>query len=335
MSGDKEQTSTNEVRINPELAAASQQALQGSQNIYDQGTGGIFQGSQLAGQNQLVGQGQNQQLDYANQLAGTTNQNNQALSGLVGNDAQALINQAGPQLDLTSNLQGDPMFQKQIEAALANANTQFGRGSQGIFQQGTGAGQFGSSEVGESLGLFGGEVNRNLQNSIVQAGLGNQQNTLAGQQLALQQQGMNVNALQQGQQTALQALGLAPQQAQLGLLPSQIQQDIGNQRTQRSQQELQNDIQQFNAPRQAQMQNQAEFQNFLASNPLMGESTSTNTQVTEGNALQSALGAAATIGGIAGGPIGGMIGGGVSSLFGGGPSVGDLTGFAPIQATRR
>ena len=315
MAGDKESKETNEVKINPLLAAGGETALTGAEDLYGQGTEGIYQGSQLADQNQLVGQGQNQQLDYANQLAGTTNQNNQAISGLVGNDAQALINQAGPQLDLTSNLQGDPMFQKQIEAALANANTQFGRGSQGIFQQGTGAGQFGSSEVGESLGLFGGEVNRNLQNSIVQAGLGNQQNTLAGQQLALQQQGMNVNALQQGQQTSLQALGLA----QLGLLPSQIQQDIGNQRTARSQQELQNEIQQFNAPRQAQVQNQGEFQNFLASNPLMGESTSTTTSVTKGDPLQAALGIAATVGGMSVGipPSATQAAGGATGLQGG------------------
>lgn len=295
MSGDKEQTSTNEVRINPELAAASQQALSGSERLYDQGTGGIYQGSQLANQDPLVAQAQQQQLAMAN--GGLQNQVN-AQQGAFTN----LIN--------AGNLDGNSVFQRQMADALEQANTDFGRGSVGIFQNGTAAGQFGSSEVGESLGLFGGEVNRNMQNAITQAALG-------------------------GQQVALNAQQLAPQSIGLGLLPSQISQDIGNQRTQRSQQELQNEIQQYNAPRQAQLQNQAEFQNFLASNPLMGESTSTNTQVTKGNALQSALGAAATIGGIAGGPIGSMIGGGVSSLFSPAASVGDLTGFAPIQATRR
>jgi len=287
MSGDKKQTSTNEVRINPELAAAGQQALSGAENLYGQGTGGIYQGSQLADQNALIRQAQNQQLGLAS--GGLQDQVN-AQQGAFTNLLQA------------GNLDGNSVFQRQVEDALNQANVNFGRGSQGIFQQGTASGQFGSSEVGESLGLFGGEVNRNMQNAITQAALG-------------------------GQQVALGAQQLAPQSIGLGLLPSQITQDIGNQRTARSQQELQNDIQQYNAPRQAQMQNQAEFQNFLASNPLMGESTSTNTQVTKGNALQSALGAAATIGGIAGGPIGSMIGGGVSSLFGGGPSVGDLTGI--------
>jgi hypothetical protein len=285
MAGDKKQETTSEVRINPELAAAGQQALSGSERLYDQGTGGIYQGSQLADQNALIQQAQNQQLAMAN--GGIQNQVN-AQQGAFTN----LLN--------AGNLDGNSLFQRQVADALDQANTDFGRGSVGIFQNGTAAGQFGSSEVGESLGLFGGEVNRNMQNAITQAALG-------------------------GQQVALGAQQLAPQSIGLGLLPSQITQDIGNQRTARSQQDLQNEIQQYNAPRQAQLQNQAEFQNFLASNPLIGESTQTNTQVTEGNALQSALGAAATIGGIAGGPIGSMIGGGVSSMFGGGGSTG-LTG---------
>jgi hypothetical protein len=258
MAGDKKQTSTNEVRINPELAAASQQALQGSQNLFDRGAGGIYQGSQLARQNPLVAQAQDQQLALAN--GGLQNQVN-AQQGAFTN----LLN--------AGNLDGNSVFQRQVADALGQANVDFGRGSQGIFQQGTAAGQFGSSEVGESLGLFGGEVNRNMQNAITQAALG-------------------------GQQVAMGAQQLAPQSIGLGLLPSQIQQDIGNQRTQRSQQELQNNVQQFNAPRQAQLQNQAEFQNFLASNPLMGESTSTSTQVTEGSPLQSALGLGLGIAGL-------------------------------------
>ena len=284
MAGDKKQETTNEVRINKDLAAAGKTALTGAEGIYGQGTDGIYQGSQLADQNALIQQAQNQQLGLANGgLQGQVNAQQGAFTNLL---------QAG-------NLDGNSLFQRQVADALEGANTQFQRGSVPLFQQGTAAGQFGSSEVGESLGLFGGEVNRNMQNAITQAALG-------------------------GQQVALGAQQLAPQSIGLGLLPSQIQQDIGNQRTQRSQQELQNEIQEFNAPRQAQLQNQAEFQNFLASNPLMGESTTTSTQVTEGNALQSALGAVATIGGIAGGPIGG----GISSLFGGGsPSVNDLTGI--------
>jgi hypothetical protein len=276
MAGDKKQKTTNEVVINKDLADAGRSALRGAENIYDRGTDGIFQGSQLADQSSLINQAQNQQLALAN--GGMQNQVD-TQQGAFNNLLQA------------GNLDGNSLFQRQVADALEGANTQFQRGSVPLFQQGTAAGQFGSSEVGESLGLFGGEVNRNMQNSITQAALG-------------------------GQQVALGAQQLAPQSIGLGLLPSQVQQDIGNQRTQRSQQELQNDIQQFNAPRQAQLQSQAEFQNFLASNPLMGESTSTSTRITQGDPLQAALGLAATAGGfMMGGPMGAAAG---ASMVGGG-----------------
>lgn len=270
MGGGETQEVNNDVYLNPELAEASQTALGGAQEIYNQGTSGIYQGTQLANQDPLVRQAQQQQLAFSQ--GGMQNQVD-AQQGAFTNLLQA------------GDLEGNSVFQRQLADALEGANTQFQRGSVPIFQQGTAAGQFGSSEVGESLGLFGGEVNRNMQNAITQAALG-------------------------GQQVAMNAQQLAPQSIGLGLLPSQINQDIGNQRTARSQQELANQIQQYEAPRNAQLRAQSEFQNFLASNPLVGEQRSVQGSSSSGNDTQAALGLGATVVGAAGNA------GGFSNLFG-------------------
>ncbi len=271
-----EQKQTQEVKINEDLRRAGEQALTGAENIYGQGTSGIYQGTQLASQDPLVRQAQQQQLAFA------------------GGDLQNLINQqqAGfGGLLSAGNLEGNDVFANQVEQAIGDANVAFQRGSVPIFQQGTATGQYGGSEVGESLGLFGGEVNRNLQNQIA-------------------------NLAQQQQQVGLQAQALAPQALSLGLMPSQIQQDIGNQRTALSQAQLYDEINQFNAPRNAQIQNQSEFQNFLASNPLMGESTQIGTTQSSSDPFQTALGAAGIIGGFGtagGGTLGGDF---IGGLFG-------------------
>lgn len=280
MSGGGDSEQTTETRINPALAAASQTALSGAEGLFNQGTAGIYQGTQLAGQDPLIQQAQNQQLALAAQGGD--------LSNMVGQQQGAFSNLLGAG-DLENSL-----FQRQLNEAVSNANLQFERGSVPLFQQATAAGQLGGSEGQEGLGLLGGEVNRNMQNTILQAALG-------------------------GQQTALQAQQLAPQSIGLGLLPSNIQQQVGGQRQARSQAELLDEIQQFNAPRQAELQNQAQFQNFLASNPLIGESTTVGTVEGGGNQLGSNIGA--VLGGVGGfmvgGPEGAALGAGLGGQIGG------------------
>lgn len=299
MSSSKKSKQTSSVRLSPELRQASVGALGGAENIYNMGTEGIFQGSRLAAEDPLVRQAQEQQLALAGQGGD--------LSNLVGEQQAAFSNLLG-----AGNLEGNSVFQRQVQDALDQANVSFQRGSVPLFQQAAMAGQFGGSEGQEGLGLLGGEINRNMQQAITQAALG-------------------------GQQTALAAQGLAPQSIGLGLMPSELMANIGQQRGVRSQAELMDEIQQFEAPRQAEIQRQTEYQNFLASNPLVSESTQTTTSKQKGSKLQTALGiaslAAAPFTGGASlglGGLGSAISGGMgslgASLFGGGGALSGALG---------
>ena len=285
--GKKESTQETKVRLSPELRGSAVSAQQGAQNLFNQGTSGIFQDSRLAEQDALIRQAQDQQLALAGQggdLANQVAQQQAAFTGLLG---------AG---DINN-----PLVQRQIADLADVVGEQFNRTIlPGISQGATGAGQFGSSRQGIAEGLAAGEAANAISRGATQALLG-------------------------GQQVALQAQGLAPQSIGLGLLPTQVQQDIGTQRTLRSQAELEDRIQQFEAPRRAELQNLTEFTNLLASNPLTAESnqTTTTTQTSKPGALQTALGvaslaAAPFTGGTSLGLTGGLGGGGLGSLFGGG-----------------
>lgn len=244
--GDSSQKTT--VTINPQLENASQGALTGSTNLYNQGTGGIYQGSLLAGQNPLVQQGQEQQLQYAQSLIPLQQQQTMAFQNLLG---------AGDY--------NNPLLRQQIEQLVGGATDNFLRNvNPQIMQGGTGTGQYGSSRQGVAQGIAMGDTQKAIANATV-------------------------NALLGGQQTALQAQSLAPSVYQSGLLPAQFTQDVGQQRTARSQQELLDEVQMFNAPRNAELQNLQQYLGLLGANPLVGEQT----QVAQGpgsNPLQAGLG---------------------------------------------
>jgi len=90
---------------------------------------------------------------------------------------------------------------------------------------------------------------------------------------------------------------------------------IGQDRTARGQAELMDQIQQFDAPRMAEMANLAQFYDFLGSNPLAteqyksGESSSTTVETApESDPFSSLLGIGLTLAGM---PMGGALGGSV------------------------
>jgi hypothetical protein len=258
MSGGGSTKTTNETKINEDLADSGRIANTGAQNLYSKGTSGIYQGGRLAEQDALIRQSQEEQLQFSGQGGGLRNmvgQQQNAYSGLLG---------AG---DINNSL-----TQRQIGDLADTVGENFNRVIMPSINQGaTGAGQFGSSRQGVAQGIAAGDAANAISRGATQALLG-------------------------GQQTALQAQSLAPSSIGLGLLPSQVQQDVGNQRTDLAQNELNDDIQQFNAPRQAELQNLQQFNQLLGSNPLMGESTNIQTKKTSGGLGQSLLGGAISLG---------------------------------------
>ena len=256
--GGGETKTTDEVRINEDLARSGRIANTGAQNLFSQGTSGIYQGGRLADQDANIRQAQEEQLMLSGQ----------------GGDLRRMV---GQQQDAFGNLLGagdinNDLTQRQIGDLADTVGENFNRVIMPSINQGaTGAGQFGSSRQGVAQGIAAGDAANAISRGATQALLG-------------------------GQQTALQAQSMAPSSIGLGLLPSQVQQDVGNQRSNLAQSQLNDDIQQFNAPREAELQNLQQFNMLLGSNPLMGESTNTRTEETSGGLGQSLFGAAVTLG---------------------------------------
>ena len=300
MSGGGSTTTTeteNETRLSEELRGSSVNALTSAENLYNQGTSGIYQGSQLADENALIGQAQQ---GLMNQYGADG-----ALSGLVNTGTGQLQNML-----MSGDLENNSVFQQQMADILGESGVQFGRQAVPLMQRASAAGQYGGSEGMEGLGLLGGEIDRNTQQALTKAALGQQQ-------------------------IALQAQGLIPAALQAGERGYDVMGQIGGQRAFRSQQELQDQINQFNAPRNAEMQNLQQFYSFLGSNPLTAESNSSGTETqTVKNASDpfgAVLGAGLAIAGMpatGGGSLGGNFLSGLGGGGGAGGGMGDLSTLA-------
>ncbi|MDC1406060.1 hypothetical protein N8314_00735 [Akkermansiaceae bacterium] len=283
MSGGGSTTTTNETKINASLADSGRVANAGANTLYNQGTAGIYQGTRLADQDANIMQAQEEQLRLAGQDGSLRNMVNQQQQAFSGLLGAGDINNA--------------LTQRQIGDLADTVGENFNRVIMPSINQGaTGAGQFGSSRQGVAQGIAAGDAANAISRGATQALLG-------------------------GQNIAMQAQGNAANSIGLGLLPSQIQQDVGQQRTNLSQNQLNDNIQQFNAPRQAELQNLQQFNQLLGSNPLMGESTQTQTQKKSGGTGQALLGTAITLGSAY------MTGGGSLAL----PSIGGGGDQQPMQ----
>lgn len=282
-----------DTRLTEEIRDSSLTGLEGAENLYNLGTEGIYQGTQLTAENPLIAAGQQMLL---NQYS------DGPLAGLINTGQQQLQNYL-----TAGDLNNNPVFQKQMKDILNQASTAFERGSVPLFQKGTASGHYGGSETGEGLGLLGGEIDRNTQSALVESALGQQK-------------------------LGLDAQRLLPMALQLGEREGNIMADIGNQRTIRSQQELLDEINMFNAPRDAIRTNLSDFYSFLGSSPLLGESTMTGTETQTTENASDPFGALLGAGlAIAGMPItgGGSLGGNfLSGMMGGGAAA--TSGFPSI-----
>lgn len=290
--------------LSDEIRDMSLGALIGGSNLYNQGTEGIYQGARLAGQDELVGMGEQTLLDLYGRdgaVSGLVGSGQGRLSGLLG-AADAFTGYDGSTADLANN----KAFQDQMASILSESNVAFERGAVPIMQQATAAGQFGGSEAGESLGLLGGEINRATQKALTDAAVTQQKLDLDQRKIAQQDKAL-------AYETALAAQNLLPQYTSQLERAGGLMSAIGQDRSAREQAELMDTIQQFDAPRMAELANLVQFYEMLGSNPLMQESIGTTTgttvgvtQAPEADPFSQLLGVGLAIGGM-GTPMGGSI----------------------------
>ena len=100
--GGGETSTTTESRLSDELRSSSLAGLEGAENLYNQGTEGIYQGSRLAEEDPLLRQAQENLLAQYGEGG--------SLSNLV-NTAQANF---GNYLN-AGDLENNPLFQRQME----------------------------------------------------------------------------------------------------------------------------------------------------------------------------------------------------------------------------
>ena len=327
-------TSSQQVQLGEELRGMSVGGLMDAYNLYNQGTEGIYQGTRLADQDAMVGQGEQAILDLYGQdgaMTGLTSAGQAGLGNLLGaagmsQDYDTSRAYEGSTADLSTN----KTFQDQLASILDDSNVAFQRGSVPLFQKGTAAGQYGGSETGEGLGLLGGEINRATQKSISDAALAQQNLDLQQRQLAQRDRqlsqadiGLGIQDRGLGYQTAMGALGQLPAFASQLERGGGLMSAIGQDRTARDQAQLMDQIQQFDAPRMAEMANLSQFYDFLGSNPLgreqyqSGESSASSSTVEtapESDPFSTLLGVGLTLAGM---PMAGALGGAAGGSVGG------------------
>lgn len=259
---------------------------------------GLFQGSRLADQSGAT-------LAFQENLAGVL-PSLQGGADLASSNVQGFFspNVAGVEETFTGAFEDQQARDIAIRDNLINtlgsqAGEQFRRNIlPGISDASTAAGQFGSSRQGIAEGLAAGEVSSGLNSQIAQL---LQQDVLrqdANRQFATQQ----ALAEREGDLTrSLQASQLFPQIQQAQLLPLSLQEQLGLSMDQRAQLELEDMIQQQEAPRNAQLQGLQEYQGLLG---FAGPGQFTAPQG-EASALQNAAGIASIVSAFSGGPSGG------------------------------
>ena len=237
--------------------------------------------------------------DFASEYAG----GNGLWEGGALNPLDPLVTQAqNSQLDMipgleqafggvTDTLQGfldyDPNSAQNVArrgALTDNVTTMFNESIRpGIEDRGTFSGQFGTPQGEIALGRATDGLSRSLSDA-------------------------EVSIMEGDRNRAFQAMGMAPSILSSTLMPSQIMGDIGTQRTQRGQQELLDEIFQYEQPRNNELRHLAETSGLLS--PLTGLSTTVSAP--GGSPLQGALGGAAA--GSAFGPWGAAAGGVIGGL---------------------
>ena len=200
-------------------------------------------------------------------------------------DQNALIGKAqDKQLDLATLLEGqfgnltntlegfldyDPNSTQNVasrDALNANVQAAFNESIRpGIEDRFTFSGQFGGPQQNNAIGAATAPLSRALASG-------------------------EVDLMQGDRNRAMQAMGMAPSMYATQLIPSQIMGNIGEQRTDRSQLELADEIQQFEAPRRNQLQSLLEASGLLSPLATLEQTTKTRQKAAKGGIFQDILG---------------------------------------------
>ena len=295
-------------QITNSLFPAANKAFQG-------GTSGIYQGTRLADQDPLVRQNEDYLLnDLVPGMQGTADANMHNVTSFFNPNVQGY-----EELFTSNNAAENARSQAQLQGLFEQLGIQSGRNFNrnilpGIDDQAAAAGQFTSSKAGIAQGVAAADMQDNMNYQV--AGLLQQDLT---RQDALRESGLN-RAITQRDADLNRALVASNQynNAQAAqLVPSSIREGVGINRSARAQAELDNVIQQFNAPRDANRQLLEEYASIIAVGN-SGQSTPTTTPGKGSPAIGAAAGAlggfvmgsakGSTIGGIPGAAIGGVLG---------------------------
>jgi len=251
-----------------------------AQRLYDQGGFNYYGGDTYAGFDPLQTQGQNNALNFAQGGMQQT-----ADSALGANQLMT----SGDLLYADSN----PYLQQNI----TDANNLIGRDFRenvmpAIGNQAVSTGQYGSSRQGIAEGIAGRGVGEAIQRNT-NSMMNNAYNT-----------GLNMMSTGVGQSRDAMAGGL---------VPSQIQQDIGAQRQGQTQRGITDDVNRYNYNQQADWDNLARYQQTLGGN-YMGSGGTSTVPVTGSNPLLGGLGGAATAAAVTSNPWGIAAGGAIGLL---------------------
>lgn len=262
------------------------------------GTSGIYQGTRLADQDPLVRENEDYMLNnLIPSLQNSSDANMRNITGFFNPNVQGY-----EELFTSNNAAENARSQAQLQGLFEQLGIQSGRSFNrnilpGIDDQAAAAGQFTSSKAGIAQGVAAADMQEDMNYQI--AGL--LQQDLARQD-ALRESGLNRAITQRDADLnrALTASGMYGDAQRSQLVPSTLREGIGMNRSARAQAELDNTIQMFNAPRNADRQLLEEYASIIS----VGQS-GPSTPVTKPGAGSPALGALAGAG--AGAYIGSIV----------------------------
>lgn len=301
-----------------EVATANQitgKLFPAADKAYAGGTSGIYQGTRLADQDPLTLLNEGYMLNtLAPNLQNSADANMRNVSSFFNPNVQGY-----EELFTSNNATENARSQAQLAGLIEQLGIQSGRTFNrnilpGIDDQAAAAGQFTSSKAGIAQGVAAADMQDNMNYQV--AGLLQQD---LSRQDSLRESGLN-RAITQRDSDLNRALVASNQynSAQAAqLVPSTLRESIGINRSARAQAELDNTIQMFNAPRDANRQLLEEYASIIS----VGNSGSSTPTTTPGKGSPAVGGLAGAIaGGVAGasyGSIAGLPGAAVGAAAGG------------------
>ena len=290
------------------------QAYGDAANLFTSQAPQLYPGQFTATPDYLYQQGQAQGLGAAtNQLPHLAGLMQGGAAQLAGASPYTSMAMPGvSQLYAAGDPARNPFFQSALESAQRPVIQQFQEQIMpGIRTGAQGAGQLGGTRQGIAEGIAARGATQSLADMAAQMG---SQAYGQGLQATGAAAGLGLSAEQQAAEAQARGLALAPQVAQMQLLPGQVMQDIGAQRTAAQQAQINEAMQRYQYGQELPFSQMERYLSLLAGAP-GGSSSSTSIGPATGgsNPLMSGVGGALT-GYSAGTALGGALGGAASGM---------------------